>query len=100
LTLEDLLDNLLFFNQESTNNTVSNTVSTTGSTIGTADGFLGLGDSSKFTRTKSLDLYIKKLSFLHLYLFHATYTSEGLTTVTTTGSLDGLLLVVVDEVAT
>jgi hypothetical protein len=56
LTLKDLLDDLLFFNQESTNNTVSDTVSTARTTIGTANGLLGLGDGSEFTRTKSLDL--------------------------------------------
>ena len=55
-TLENLLDNLLFFNQESTNNAVSDAVSTAGATIGTADSLLGLGDGSEFTRTKSLDL--------------------------------------------
>jgi hypothetical protein len=58
LSLEDLLDNLLFFNQESTDNTVSNTVSTTRTTISTANVLLGLGDSSELTGTESLDLYL------------------------------------------
>jgi hypothetical protein len=99
LTLENLLDNLLLFNQESTNNTVSDTVGTAGTTIGTANGFLGLGDSGKFTRTESLDLqdYKIELNFvLLLSVSFVTYTSESFTTVTTAGSLDGLLLVVVD----
>jgi hypothetical protein len=58
LGLENLLDNLLFFDQESTDNTVTDTVSTTRSTISTANVLLGLGDSSKLTRTESLDLFI------------------------------------------
>jgi hypothetical protein len=41
-TLEDLLDNLLFFDQESTDNAVSDTVSAARTTIGTADSLLGL----------------------------------------------------------
>jgi hypothetical protein len=56
LGLEDLLDNLLFFDQESANNTVSDTVSTTRTTISTADVLVGLGDGSELTRTESLDL--------------------------------------------
>ena len=56
LGLEDLLDNLLLFDQESTNDTVSDTVGTTRTTISTADVLLGLGDSSELTRTESLDL--------------------------------------------
>jgi hypothetical protein len=82
LGLEDLLDNLLFFDQESADNTVSDTVGTTRTTIGTADVLVGLGDSGELTRTESLN------------------TSEGLTTVTTTRSLNRLLLVLVDELST
>jgi hypothetical protein len=82
LSLEDLLDDLLLFDQESTNNTVSDTVGTTRTTIGTADVLVGLGDSGELTRTESLD------------------TSEGFTTVTTTRSLDRLLLVLVDKLST
>jgi hypothetical protein len=98
LTLKNSLDNLLFFNQESTHNTVSNTVSTTRSTIGSADGLLGLGDRGEFTRTKSLDLHSTS-EFPALSVSSTTYTSQSFTTVTTTRSLHGLLLVVVNKIA-
>jgi hypothetical protein len=56
LGLENSLDDLLFFNQESANNAVSDTKTATGTTIGTGDVLLGLGDSGELTRTKGLDL--------------------------------------------
>ena len=70
LSLEDLLDDLLFFNQESTDNTVSDTVSTTGTTVSTADVLVGLGDSGEFTSTESLDLKKRKkaMSFFCFFL--------------------------------
>jgi hypothetical protein len=113
LGLEDSLDNLLFFNQESTDNAVSDTETTTGTTIGTGDVLLGLGDSGELARTKSLDLFLIERVYLKMYsknlmqtqkilpsFFFNTYTSECLTTVTTTRSLDRLLLVVVDKSST
>ena len=42
--LHDLLDNLLFFNQECANNAVLDAVGTPGTTVGALDGLLGLGD--------------------------------------------------------
>jgi hypothetical protein len=61
LGLEDSLDNLLFFNQESTDNAVSDAKTTTGTTIGTGDVLLGLGDGSELARTESLDLFLRGL---------------------------------------
>ena len=112
--LEDLLDNLLLFDQESTNNTVSDTVGTTRTTISTADVLLGLRDSSELTRTESLDLYERKNNQFHVSSCHLafpsppfsflsssnTYTSESFTTITTTRSLNRLLFVLDDELST
>ena len=99
MSLENLLDDLLFFNQESTDNTVSDTVSTAGTTVSTADVLVSLGDSGEFTGTEGLDLYIL-INTNPIYIKTNTYTSEGFTTVTTTGSLDRLLLVLVNKVTT
>src|ERR1700731_566414 len=49
LGLEDLLNDLLFLNQESANNSVANAVRAARSAIGTADGLLSLGDLSVLT---------------------------------------------------
>lgn len=47
--LEDLLDNLLLLNQESTDNAVLDTSGAAGTTVGTADVLLGAGDLGVFT---------------------------------------------------
>jgi hypothetical protein len=59
LGLEDSLDDLLFLNQESTDNAVSDAKTATGTTISTGDVLLGLGDGGKLTGTEGLDLYYK-----------------------------------------
>ena len=56
LALKDLLDDLLFFNEEGTDNTVTDTSGTTRSTISTADSLGVLGHSVVFSGTKSRDL--------------------------------------------
>ena len=50
--LENLLDNLLLLNQESTDNAVLDTSGAAGTTVGTADVLLGAGDLGVFTGTK------------------------------------------------
>ena len=56
MSLDDLLDDLLFFNKEGTDNTATNAVGTAGTTIGTRDRLLGLGNLREFTRAKCLEL--------------------------------------------
>jgi hypothetical protein len=82
LSLEDTLDDLLFFDQKGTDDAAADTVATTGATISTVDGLLSLGDVVELTGTESLD------------------TSQVVTTVTATRSLDGLLLVLVNQFGT
>lgn len=60
LGLEDLLDDLLLLDQESTDNAVANAVSATGTTVGTADGLVSLGELSQLARADSLKLLSKK----------------------------------------
>ena len=57
MSLDDLLDDLLFFNKEGTDNTATNAVGTAGTTIGTGDRLLGLGNLREFTGAKCLKLY-------------------------------------------
>jgi hypothetical protein len=56
LGLEDTLDDLLFFDQEGTDDTAADAVTTSGTTISTVNGLLGLGDIVELTGTESLDL--------------------------------------------
>lgn len=56
LALKDLLDDLLFFNEESTDDAVTDTTSTTRSTIGTADALGVLAQSVVFSGAQSRDL--------------------------------------------
>lgn len=56
LSLDDLLDDLLLLDQESTNDSVTDAVSAAGTTIGTVDGLLAAGDASVLGRTESRDL--------------------------------------------
>ena len=53
--LDNLLDNLLFFNEESSNNSFLNTVSTSRPTVSSGDGLLGLGDRSVSSWSQSCD---------------------------------------------
>jgi len=53
--LHDLLDNLLFLNQECANDTVLDAVGTSGTAVGTLDGLLWSGDAGIFARTQSRD---------------------------------------------
>lgn len=54
--LENLLDNLLLLNQESTDNAVLDTSGAAGTTVGTADVLLGAGDLGVFTGTEGGNL--------------------------------------------
>lgn len=54
--LQDLLHDLLFFNQESPNNAILNTASATGTSISTGHVLLWAGDLGIFTRTESRNL--------------------------------------------
>jgi len=53
--LHDLLDNLLFLNQERANHTVLDAVGTPGTTVGALDSLLWSGDAGVFARTQSRD---------------------------------------------
>ena len=88
--LQDLLDNLLFFNQESTDNAVLDTGSAARATIGTADGFLGAGDLGVFTGAESGNLKAFKLTIVFkatmqkilfpsspLFLFHLGHRAHN-----------------------
>jgi hypothetical protein len=55
--LQHLLDDLLFFDQESTNDSVPDTVGASGATVGTLNGLLWSGCSGIFSGSKSWDLY-------------------------------------------
>lgn len=54
--LENLLDNLLLLNQESTDNAVLDTSGAARTTVGTADVLLGAGDLGVFTGTEGGNL--------------------------------------------
>lgn len=56
LLLEDLLDDLLFFDKEGTNDTATNAVGAARATIGTADSLLVLGKVGQLAGTESLEL--------------------------------------------
>ena len=56
LLLEDLLDDLLLLNQESTNDTVADAVAAAGTTVGTLDSLLGLGELSVLAGAEGRDL--------------------------------------------
>jgi hypothetical protein len=64
--LHDLLDNLLFFNQECANNAVLDAVGTSGTAVGTLNGLLRSGDAGIFARTQSRDLskYLSTIALL------------------------------------
>ena len=55
--LEDLLDDLLLLNQESTDDAVLDATSAAGTTVGAADVLLGAGDLSVLAGAESGDLY-------------------------------------------
>lgn len=55
LFLDNLLDDLLFFNQESSDNSFLDTVGTSGTTVGSGDGLVGLGDRSVFSWSQRRD---------------------------------------------
>lgn len=54
--LEDLLDDLLFFNEEGTDDAVADTAGTAGTTVGTADSLGVLAHTVVLGRAKSRDL--------------------------------------------
>ena len=56
LSLKDLLDNLLFFNKEGTDDAVADTARAAASTVGTADSFGVLAHSVVFSGAQSGDL--------------------------------------------
>jgi hypothetical protein len=64
--LHDLLDNLLFLNQERANHTVLDAVGTPGTTVGALDSLLWSGDAGVFARTQSRDLskYMSTIALL------------------------------------
>lgn len=82
LLLDNLLDNLLFLNKESTDDLLLDTVTASSATVSTVNGLLGLGGSGVLTGTESGN------------------TGEGDATFTTLGSGAGLLEVKVTELAT
>lgn len=55
--LEDLLDDLLLLNQESTDDAVLDATSAAGTTVGAADVLLGAGDLSVLAGAEGGDLY-------------------------------------------
>lgn len=101
--LEDLLDNLLLLNEESTDNAVLDAVGASRTTVGALDGLLGAGDGGVFAGAERRDtgeLGAAVLSSVSAGLRHAgalhTYTALGSSallldvkvTELTTGSLD------------
>lgn len=56
LLLEDLLDDLLLLNEESTDDTVADAVAAAGTTVGTLDSLLGLGELSVLAGAEGRDL--------------------------------------------
>jgi hypothetical protein len=64
--LHDLLDNLLFLNQECAHDTVLDAVGTSGTAVGTLNSLLRSGDAGIFARTQSRDLskYMLTIAFL------------------------------------
>lgn len=67
LALKDLLDDLLFFNEESTDDAVTDTTSTTRTTVGTADGLGILAHSVVFSGAQSGNLKSKKKMVINIY---------------------------------
>lgn len=55
--LENLLDDLLFFDQECSYDTVADTVAASGSTVGTLDGLLWAGDLRVFAGSEGWDAW-------------------------------------------
>jgi len=95
--LQYLLDDLLLFDQESTNDSVPDAVGASGATVGTLDGLLRSGCSGIFSRSKSWDLYstIVRTKFPSCLarpgLLRGTYTWEFNAAITTFGSSSSLL---------
>lgn len=56
LSLDDLLDDLLLLDQESTNDSVTDAVGAAGTTVGTVNGLLAAGDASVLGGAESRDL--------------------------------------------
>jgi len=57
LGLDDLLDDLLFLDQESADDSVTDAVSATGTTVSTVDGLLAARDAGVLGGAESGDLY-------------------------------------------
>ena len=55
--LTNLLDNLLFLDQEGTNDTILDAVTAAGTTIRSRDGLCWLGDLGVFSWAESWDLW-------------------------------------------
>merc|ERR1712151_1474928 len=82
LGLQYLYDNLLFFDEESTDDTGADSSATEGSTVGTGNGLLAFGVLSQLTWTTGFD------------------TTENVSSVTAYWSFGGFTNSLVDESAT
>lgn len=72
LLLEDLLDDLLLLNEESTNDTVADAVAAAGTTVGTLDSLLGLGELSVLAGAEGRDLCDSKVPSAYVFRRVAT----------------------------
>jgi hypothetical protein len=60
LLLEQLLNQLLFLDEECSYNSILDTVCATGASVGTLDGFLVLGEAGVFARAEGRDLSLAR----------------------------------------
>lgn len=72
LLLEDLLDDLLLLNEESTDDTVADAVAAAGTTVGTLDSLLGLGELSVLAGAEGRDLCDSKVPSAYVFRRVAT----------------------------
>jgi hypothetical protein len=93
LGLQNLLDNLLFLDQESTDNTVAYTGATAGTTVGAGDGLAALGELGVLTGSDGWDLKYKARRV-------SRYAAELKATVTTLDGAGALVDVEVSELST
>lgn len=91
LRLEDLLDDLLFLDEEGTDNAIADAVSAARATVGTANGLVSLGELGQLAGTDglqlhdffshsvtliSLPLFSRACSYLHQRELHRSHRSE------------------------
>lgn len=91
LFLNDLLNNLLFFDQESSDDSFLDTVGTSGTTVDSRDGLVGLGDRSVLSWSQSSDTWQSNTTVTTLW--SGSQLLDVLSTQDTTWGLNNLDLV-------